>query len=58
MRFKSQGLQLLFYRAALPLSRQTLAYVAGIIRRHRAAIVWVPTTLSLPVTWCLLLVDW
>jgi hypothetical protein len=29
---------LLFYRAALPLSRQTLAYVAGIIRRHRASI--------------------
>ena len=29
---------MLFYRAALPLSRQTLTYVAGIIRRHRAAI--------------------
>jgi len=29
---------LLFYRAALPLSRQTLTYVAGIIRRHRTAI--------------------
>jgi hypothetical protein len=29
---------LLFYRAALPLSRQTLTYVAGIIRRHRARI--------------------
>ena len=29
---------MLFYRAALPLSRQTLSYVAGIIRRHRAAI--------------------
>jgi hypothetical protein len=28
----------LFCRAALPLSRQTLAYVAGIIRRHRASI--------------------
>jgi hypothetical protein len=28
----------LFYRAALPLSRQTLAFVSGIIRRHRAAI--------------------
>jgi hypothetical protein len=26
---------MLFYRAALPLSRQTLTYVAGIIRRHR-----------------------
>jgi DDE superfamily endonuclease/Helix-turn-helix of DDE superfamily endonuclease len=33
---------MLFYRAALPLSRQTLTYVAGIIRRHRASIgsVW------------------
>lgn len=33
---------MLFYRAALPLSRQTLDYVAGVIRRHRAAIgsVW------------------
>ena len=29
---------MLFYRAALPLSHQTLTYVAGIIRRHRAAI--------------------
>jgi hypothetical protein len=29
---------MLFYRAALPLSRQTPTYVAGIIRRHRAAI--------------------
>jgi hypothetical protein len=29
---------MLFYRAALPLSRQTLSYVAGVIRRHRAAI--------------------
>jgi hypothetical protein len=28
---------MLFYRAALPLSRQTLSYVAGVIRRHRAA---------------------
>jgi hypothetical protein len=28
----------LFYRAALPLSRQPLTYVAGIIRRHRKAI--------------------
>jgi hypothetical protein len=26
---------MLFYPAALPLSRQTLAYTAGIIRRHR-----------------------
>jgi DDE superfamily endonuclease/Helix-turn-helix of DDE superfamily endonuclease len=33
---------MLFYRAALPLSRQTLSFVAGIIRRHRASIgsVW------------------
>ena len=29
---------MLFYRAALPLSHQTLTYVAAIIRRHRAAI--------------------
>ena len=29
---------MLFYRAALPLSCQTLNFVAGIIRRHRAAI--------------------
>jgi hypothetical protein len=28
----------LFYRAALPLSRQTLVFVSGIIRRHRKAI--------------------
>ena len=27
---------MLFYRAALPLSRKTLTFVAGIIRRHRA----------------------
>jgi hypothetical protein len=33
-----QGLQLLFYRAALPLSHQTLTFAAGIIRRHRTAI--------------------
>jgi len=33
---------MLFYRAALPLSRQTLNYVAGVIRRHRGRIgsVW------------------
>jgi hypothetical protein len=30
---------MLFYRAALPLSRKTLTFVAGIIRRHRIAIV-------------------
>ncbi len=29
---------MLFYRAALPLSSRTLTYVAGIIRRRRAAI--------------------
>lgn len=29
---------MLFYRAALPLSRRTLNYVAGIIRRHLKAI--------------------
>ena len=29
---------MLFYRAALPLSRKTLTFVAGIIRRHREAI--------------------
>ena len=29
---------MLFYRAALPLSSRTLTYVAGVIRRHRAAI--------------------
>jgi DDE superfamily endonuclease len=28
----------LFYRAALPLSRQTLTFVGGVIRRHRASI--------------------
>jgi hypothetical protein len=33
-----QGLPVLFYRAALPLSRQTLTFTAGLIRRHRAAI--------------------
>ena len=26
---------MLFYRAALPLSRKTLTFVSGIIRRHR-----------------------
>ncbi len=29
---------MLFYRAALPLSSQTLRYAAGIIRRHRKSI--------------------
>jgi hypothetical protein len=32
------GASMLFYRAALPLSAQTLSYVAGVIRRHRAKI--------------------
>ena len=35
---RHQGLQLLFYRAALPLSSRTLNYAAGIIRRHRKSI--------------------
>jgi DDE superfamily endonuclease/Helix-turn-helix of DDE superfamily endonuclease len=34
----SRGFFMLFYRAALPLSRKTLAFVTGIIRRHRKAI--------------------
>jgi hypothetical protein len=34
----TRGSSMLFYRAALPLSRKTLTFVAGIIRRHRAAI--------------------
>ena len=29
---------MLFYRAALPLTRKTLTFVSGLIRRHRAAI--------------------
>jgi hypothetical protein len=33
-----QGLPVLFYRAALPLSRRTLNFVAGIVRRHLKAI--------------------
>src|SRR5512135_2192219 len=33
-----QGLPLLFYRAALPLSSRTLNYAAGVIRRHLKAI--------------------
>ena len=35
---RHQGLPCFFYRAALPLSRKTLNYVAGIVRRHRASI--------------------
>jgi len=33
-----RGASMLFYPAALPLSRQTLTYVAGVIRRHRKQI--------------------
>src|SRR5215467_391828 len=33
-----RGASMLFYPAALPLSRQTLTYTAGIIRRHRTQI--------------------
>jgi hypothetical protein len=37
-----QGLPVLFYRAALPLSHQTLTFVSGLIRTHRREIgsVW------------------
>src|SRR5215467_8480131 len=38
IRIFRQGASMLFYPAALPLSRQTLIYTAGIIRRHRAQI--------------------
>lgn len=34
----AQGPLMLFYRAALPLSRPTLDYVTGVIRRHRRKI--------------------
>jgi hypothetical protein len=33
-----RGASMLFYPATLPLSRQTLTYTAGVIRRHRAHI--------------------
>lgn len=33
-----RGFFMLFYRAALPLSRKTLTFTAGIIRRHRRSI--------------------
>src|SRR5215472_9442118 len=33
-----RGASMLFYPAALPLSRQTLTYTAGVIRRHRQQI--------------------
>jgi len=36
--FIAPGASVLFYRAALPLSRKTLNYTAGIIRRHRKSI--------------------
>lgn len=29
---------MLLYRASLPLSRQTLTYATGVVRRHRRAI--------------------
>jgi hypothetical protein len=35
IRIVCRGASMLFYPAALPLSAQTLSYVAGIIRRHR-----------------------
>ena len=38
--FTPPGASMLFYRAALPLSRQTLTYVAGVIRRYRVSIGW------------------
>src|SRR5689334_15329863 len=38
IRICHRGASMLFYPAALPLSRQTLTYVTGIIRRHRAQI--------------------
>lgn len=38
IRICHQGASVLFYPAALPLSAQTLSYVAGIIRRHRKKI--------------------
>jgi hypothetical protein len=38
IRICHQGAPMLFYPAALPLSAQTLTYVAGIIRRHRKKI--------------------
>jgi hypothetical protein len=38
IRIFRQGASMLFYPAALPLSRQTLTCTAGVIRRHRAQI--------------------
>ena len=37
-RFTATRASMLFYRAALPLSRKTLTFASGAIRRHRAAI--------------------
>jgi hypothetical protein len=36
--FVCPGASMLFYRAALPLSRATLTYLAGVVRRHRRQI--------------------
>jgi len=38
IRFCHRGASMLFYPAALPLSAQTLAYAAGVIRRYRRKI--------------------
>jgi hypothetical protein len=38
IRIIRQGASMLFYPAVLPLSRQTLTYTAGVIRRHRRRI--------------------
>jgi hypothetical protein len=38
IRIVCRGASMLFYPAALPLSAQTLSYVAGVIRRHRRRI--------------------
>jgi DDE superfamily endonuclease/Helix-turn-helix of DDE superfamily endonuclease len=38
IRIFRQGASMLFYPASLPLSRHTLTYTAGVIRRHRAQI--------------------
>src|SRR5947207_10818757 len=38
IRIRHRGASMLFYPAALPLSRQILTCTAGIIRRHRAQI--------------------
>jgi hypothetical protein len=38
IRICHRGAPVLFYPAALPLSRHTLTYTAGVIRRHRAQI--------------------